>query len=69
LAGKITADETWRSENNQKIGDCLKKAVSRRQEIIEAKLVQVDSEFESEPQIILKFSTATDTTIREDKKR
>lgn len=69
LAGKITADEAWRSENNQKIGDCLKKAVSKRQEIIDAKLVQVDSEFESEPQIILKFSAATDTTIREDKKR
>ncbi len=69
LAGKITADEAWKSENNQKIGGCLKKAVSKRQEIIEAKLVQVDSEFESEPQIILKFSAAPDTTIREDKKR
>jgi hypothetical protein len=69
LAGKITADEAWRSENNQKIGDCLKKAVSKRQEIIDAKLIQVDSEFENEPQIILEFSAATDTTIREDKKR
>lgn len=69
LAGKFTADEVWKSETNQKIGDCLKKAVSKRQEIIDAKLAQVDSEFESQLQIILKFSAATNTTIREDKKR
>jgi hypothetical protein len=69
LAGKITADEVWKSKNQQKIGDCLKQAVSRGQEIVDAKFVQLDSEFENEPQIVLKFGVATDTVIREDKKR
>jgi hypothetical protein len=68
LAGKITAGEAWKSENNQKIGNFLKDAVSRGQEIIDAKFVQVGSEAESEPSLILKFGAAIDTTIREDKK-
>jgi hypothetical protein len=69
LAGKITAGEAWKSENNQKIGDFLKDAVSRGQKIIDARFVQVGSEADSEPSLILKFGAASDTTIREDKKR
>lgn len=52
FAGKITADEAWKSENHQKIGNYLKDAVSRGQEIVDAKFVQFDSEFENEPQIV-----------------
>ncbi|MEQ8383681.1 MAG: hypothetical protein RH949_15105 [Coleofasciculus sp. A1-SPW-01] len=68
LAGKITAGEVWKIENNKQIGDLLKNAVSRGQDIIDAKLVQVSSDPESEPALSLNFSAPTDTTIREDKK-
>jgi hypothetical protein len=69
LAGKITAEEAWKSDNHKKIANCLKDAVNRGQEIVDAKFVQFDSEFESESQIVFKFGVATDTVIREDKKR
>ncbi|NEO97610.1 MAG: hypothetical protein F6K58_02645 [Symploca sp. SIO2E9] len=68
LAGKITASDLWKSHNKQEIGHFLKDAVSRGQEIIDAKLVQSDSETESQPSLLLCFAAATDTTIREDKK-
>ena len=68
LAGKITASEAWKIESNPKIDSFLKDALSRGQEIIDAKLVQVSSDSESEPSLILKFGAVTDTTIREDKK-
>ncbi|MFP5273192.1 hypothetical protein [Coleofasciculus sp.] len=68
LAGKITAGEVWNIDNNKQISDLLKNAVSRGQEIIDAKLVQVSSDPESEPALSLTFSAPTDTTIREDKK-
>ncbi|GEM_PF-2042489 len=68
LAGKITAGEVWKIENNKQIGDLLKNAVSRGQEIIDVKFLQAGSEAEREPSLSLKFSPPTDTTIREDKK-
>jgi len=69
FAGKITADEVWKSENHKKIGNCLKDAVSRGQEIVDANFVQFDSEFENEPQIVFKFGVVTDTVIRGDKRQ
>ncbi len=67
LAGKITANEAWKSENQQKIGDQIKDAVTRGKEIVEIRLVKIDSQFENKPQIILEFGVAIETIIRETK--
>lgn len=69
LAGKISADEAWKSISRQEIGNSLKDAVSKGQEIVDAKFIQDDSAPENELQIIFKFGAATDTLIRENKKR
>lgn len=68
LGGKITASDVWKSDRQQEIGDYLKGAVERGQEIVDAKIVQGNLEHES-PLIILEFGPATETLIRESKKR
>ncbi|GAA6614918.1 hypothetical protein [Scytonema sp. NUACC26] len=68
LAGKISADEVWKSISRQEICNSLKDAVSKGQEIIDAKIIQNNSLLEDEPQIIFNFGAATDILIREDKK-
>ena len=69
LAGEITAEEVWKSENRREVGNFLKDAVDKGQEIIDSTLAQDSSSPECEPQIIFKFEAATNTLIREDKKR
>lgn len=68
LARKITDDKVWNIDNNKQVGDLLKNAVSRGQEIIDAKFLQANYGSERKPSLSLKFSPPTDITIREDKK-
>lgn len=69
LAGKITAEEAWKSVNRQEIGNSLKDAVSKGQEILNSAFIQNDPACGCESQIIFKFGATIDTLIREDKKQ
>lgn len=68
LAGKTTAEEAWKGERRQEIGDFLREAVNKGQEIIDSILVQGVSVPECEPQITFRFGVAMNISIREDKK-
>jgi hypothetical protein len=68
LAGKTAAEEAWKGERRQEIGDFLREAVNKGQEIIESILVQDASVPKCEPQITFRFGVAMNTSIREDKK-
>jgi hypothetical protein len=69
LAGKTTAEEAWKGERRQEIGDFLRDAVNKGQEIIDSILVQDVSVPECEAQITFKFGETVHTSIREDKKQ
>lgn len=68
LAGKTTADEVWKGEEKQDIGDSLRDAVNKGQEIEDSILVQSASVSECEPQLTFRFGVAMNTSIRADKK-
>jgi hypothetical protein len=68
LAGKTTAEEAWKGEKRQEIGDFLREAVNKGQEIVDSILVQGVSVPGCEPQITFRFGVAMNTSIREDKK-
>ncbi|MFG6099576.1 hypothetical protein SPB21_30315 [Leptothoe sp. ISB3NOV94-8A] len=68
LAGKTTAEEAWKGEGQQEIGDSLRNAVNKGQEIIDSILIQDASEPECELSITFRFGEAVNASIREDKK-
>jgi hypothetical protein len=68
LAGKTTAEEAWKGEGQQEIGNFLREAVNKGQEIEDSILVQSASVPECEPQITFRFGVAVNTSIREDKR-
>jgi hypothetical protein len=68
LAGKATAEEAWKGERQQEIGDFLREAVNKGHEIVDSILVQDVSAPECKSQITFRFGVAINTSIREDKK-